>query len=274
MKQLGAVEADGLEIHNARLSHHNEDYTDFLYTRLQRNGLLYRDCQRMVNQDRNVFAACMVAAGDADAHGDRPHPHDFGNALEEVRRVIDAKPGERIFGLSIVLARGRTVLHRRHARCTSCRRPDELADIAIQTAAKARQLGHEPRVALLSFSNFGNPRASRRARAHRATPCRCSTPRKVDFEYDGEMQADVALDHDADAAALSVLPPVRPGQRADHAGAALRQHLGQAAAAARRRHGDRAGADRPRQAGADRPAGATVSDIVTAAALAALDSIR
>ena len=67
MKSLGLPNIDGLEIHNAKLSTSNKEYTDFLYERLQRKGALYRDCQRMVNQERNLFAACMVALGDADA---------------------------------------------------------------------------------------------------------------------------------------------------------------------------------------------------------------
>ena len=82
----GAQRDRALEIHNARLSHHNKRYTDFLYARQQRNGMLYRDCQRLVNQDRNVFAACMVACGDADAMVTGVTRNSF-DVLDEVTRV-------------------------------------------------------------------------------------------------------------------------------------------------------------------------------------------
>ena len=100
---------DGIEIHNARLSRRNVDYIDFLYARLQRKGFLYRDCQRLVNTDRNHFGACMVALGDADAMVSGV-TRNYSTVLEDVLEVIDPKPGHRVIGVSIVLARGRTVL--------------------------------------------------------------------------------------------------------------------------------------------------------------------
>ena len=270
MKQIGVAEIDGIEIHNARLSRHNNEYTDFLYGRLQRRGLLYRDCLRMVNNDRNVFAACMVAKGDADAMV-TGLTRTTWNALEEIRRAIDAKPGERFMGISIVLARGRTVLLADtlvHEVPTA----EELADITIETAAKARQLGHEPRVALLSFSNFGNPPRERGLRI--ADAVQVLDARKVDFEYDGEMQANVALDH----ALMRQLYPfcrlsgpanvlIMPALHSANISGLLLQQLGGGTVIG------------PVLTGLDKPAqivqpNATVSEIVTAAALAALDSIR
>jgi len=270
MKQIGVAEIDGIEIHNARLSRHNNEYTDFLYGRLQRSGLLYRDCLRMVNNDRNVFAACMVAKGDADAMV-TGLTRTTWNALEEIRRAIDAKPGERFMGISIVLARGRTVLLADtlvHEVPTA----EELADITIETAAKARQLGHEPRVALLSFSNFGNPPRERGLRIAEAV--QVLDARKVDFEYDGEMQANVALDH----ALMRQLYPfcrlsgpanvlIMPALHSANISGLLLQQLGGGTVIG------------PVLTGLDKPAqivqpNATVSEIVTAAALAALDSIR
>ena len=180
----------GLEIHNARLSTNNARYRDYVYERLQRKGKLLRDCQRMVNQNRNVFAACMVAFGEADGHGDRPDPQ-LRVAFEDIVRVIDPKPGHRAFGLSIVAARNRTFF----IADTSVHElptPEQLADIAIQSAAHARAMGHEPRVALLSFSNFGNP--MREKTRHMREAVEVLDARTVDFEYDGEMQANVALD--------------------------------------------------------------------------------
>ena len=191
MDQMG-VSGSGIEIHNARLSTHNKRYTEYLYGRLQRRGRIYRDCQRMVNQNRNVFAACMVAQGDADAMV-TGLTRSFGVAFEDIRRVIDPKPGHRVFGMSIMVVGGRSVF----TADTSVHElpsPEELADIAIQSAAQARAMGHEPRVALLSFSNFGNPMREKTRRIRDAV--RVLDRMDVDFEYDGEMQANVALDYD------------------------------------------------------------------------------
>ena len=179
-----------LEIHNARLSGNNKKYTDFLYARLQRKGVLYRDCQRMVNQDRNVFAACMVACGDADAMV-TGLTRSWMVSYEDISRVIDNKPGERAFGMTIVVARGRT-LFIADTNVHSLPEPEMLADIAVQSARVARQMGHEPRVALLSFSNFGNPWREKAQRVRDAVAV--LDQRKVDFMYDGEMNADMALE--------------------------------------------------------------------------------
>src|ERR1700756_3557 len=189
MSAMGLSAPEGLEIHNARLSQHNKRYTDFLYARQQRQGMLYRDCQRLVNQDRNVFAACMVACGDADAMVTGVTRNSF-DVLDEVSRVIAVKPECVLFGLTILLARERTVLLADtlvHEVPSSA----QLADIAIQAAAKAHQLGLVPRVALLSYSNFGNPMGKDGQRVRDAVALLDS--RGVGFEYDGEMSADVAL---------------------------------------------------------------------------------
>ncbi|TJW83359.1 MAG: NADP-dependent malic enzyme, partial [Mesorhizobium sp.] len=99
----------GIEIINARLSRRNGVYTDYLYERMQRKGFLFRDCQRLINNDRNHFAACMVALGDADGIVTGV-TRNYSTALDDIRRIIDAKPGHRVIGASIVLARGRTVI--------------------------------------------------------------------------------------------------------------------------------------------------------------------
>jgi malate dehydrogenase (oxaloacetate-decarboxylating)(NADP+) len=178
-----------LEIHNARLSHRNAVYAQFLYERLQRQGFLFRDCQRLINQDRNTFAAAMVAQGDADALVTGV-TRNFSIALEEVRRVIDPKPGHRVIGVSLVLSRGKPVVV---ADTAITEMPDaqDIADIAIEAAGVARRLGYEPRVAMLAFSTFGHPPGERTARVHEAV--RILDSRRVDFEYDGEMGADIAL---------------------------------------------------------------------------------
>ncbi|MEA2871816.1 MAG: hypothetical protein QOH67_1792, partial [Hyphomicrobiales bacterium] len=187
---------DGISIVNARLSRRNAEYAAYLYERLQRKGYLIRDCQRMVNQDRNTFAACMVAMNDADAMVTGV-TRNFSVALEEVRRVIDPKPGHRVIGVSLVLARDRTVLVADTAVTEMPDGPD-IADIAIEAAGVARKLGYEPRLALLSFSTFGHPPGERAAKVQEAV--RILDSRRVDFEYDGEMAADVALSPDLMAA--------------------------------------------------------------------------
>ena len=268
IKTIGLGSAEGLEIHDARLSEAGPRYTDFLYQRMQRQGALYRDCQRMVTQDRNVFAACMVAQADADAMV-TGLTRDFAVPYEGIRRVLDPKPGDRVFGLTIVLARGRTVFIADttvHEQPT----PVELADIAVQSAAKARQMGHEPRVALLSFSNFGNPMRERAQRVRDAVAM--LDTRRLDFEYDGEMSADVALDADL----LELYPFCRlsgpanvlimPALHSANISAKLLQKLGGGTVIG------------PLLIGLSKPAqivqmGATVSEVVNLAALAAHDAI-
>ena len=268
IKAIGLGSAEGLEIHDARLSEAGPRYTDFLYQRVQRQGALYRDCQRMVTQDRNVFAACMVAQADADAMV-TGLTRDFAVPYEGIRRVLDPKPGDRVFGLTIVVARGRTVFIADttvHEQPT----PVELADIAVQSAAKARQMGHEPRVALLSFSNFGNPMRERAQRVRDAVAM--LDTRRLDFEYDGEMSADVALDADL----LELYPFCRlsgpanvlimPALHSANISAKLLQKLGGGTVIG------------PLLIGLSKPAqivqmGATVSEVVNLAALAAHDAI-
>jgi malate dehydrogenase (oxaloacetate-decarboxylating)(NADP+) len=186
---MGIELGGGIEIINARLSRRNADYAVYLYERLQRQGYLFRDCQRMINQDRNHFAASMVALGDADAMVTGV-TRNFSVALADVLHCIDAKPGHRVIGISLVLARGRPVLV---ADTAVTEMPDaqELAETAIEAAGVARKLGYEPRLALLAFSTFGHPPGERSSRVQAAV--RILDQRRVDFEYDGEMAADVAL---------------------------------------------------------------------------------
>ena len=187
------VDPDGYELHNSRISPLVPKMVDTLYERLQRNGFLLRDCQRMVNQDRNVFAACMVAMGDADAMV-TGLTRNFSVALDNVRQAIDNRPGHRPIGVSMALVRGRTVF----IADTSIHElpsPEELADIAQEAAGVARRFGYEPRVAFLCYSTFGYPRGERAAYVRDAVSV--LDRRNVDFEYDGEMAADVALSREA-----------------------------------------------------------------------------
>ena len=183
------LDRPGIELVNARLSRRNGVYADYLYERMQRKGYLLRDCQRLINNDRNHFAACMVALGDADAVVTGV-TRNYSTALQDVRRIIDAKPGHRVIGASVALARGRTVIV---ADTAVHDMPDsvEIADIAEEAAGFARRMGYEPRVALLAYSTFGHPQGERSERVQEAV--RILDKRRVDFEYDGEMAADVAL---------------------------------------------------------------------------------
>src|SRR5438132_992829 len=188
-KHAGIELSEGVEIFNARLSRRNSAYAAFLYERLQRQGYLFRDCQRLINQDRNHFAAAMVALGDADAMVTGV-TRNFSVALEDVRHCIDVKPGHRVMGFSLGLARGRTVVVADTA-VTEMPEAEDLAEIAVEAAGVARKLGYEPRLALLAFSNFGQPPGERAERIQKAV--RILDQRRVDFEYDGEMSPDVAL---------------------------------------------------------------------------------
>jgi malate dehydrogenase (oxaloacetate-decarboxylating)(NADP+) len=264
MKTIG-LEGEAIEIHNARLSTNNAAYTEYLYKRLRRKGSLLRDCQRMANQNRNVFAACMVARGEADAMV-TGLTRSFGVAFEDIMRALDRKPGHRVFGLSVIVTRGRTVFISDtsvHERPTA----EQLADIAVQSAEEARAMGHEPRVAFLSYSNFGNP-LREKARAVREAVTILDS-RGVDFEYDGDMQASVALDPELMrrfypvcrlTGPANVL--VMPGLHAANISAKLLQKLG---------GGTLIG---PLLIGLSKPVhvvplGATVNDLVTSAAIAA-----
>ena len=183
------LERPGLEIINARLSNRVEAYTDLLYSRLQRKGYLHRDCVRMMRNDRNHFASAMVATGDADAMVSGV-TRNYQTVLADVTRVLDVEPGHCMIGVSIALCRGRTVLVADTA-VHDMPNAEELADIAVEAAAMARKMGYEPRVAMLAYSTFGNPPGDRAQKVQDAV--RILDTRNVDFEYDGEMNADVAL---------------------------------------------------------------------------------
>ena len=193
VERLGLSNAmTGIQIHNAGLSTRTKDYCDLLYKRVQRKGVLYRDVQHMVNLDRNIFASLMVALGDADAMV-TGLTRSYHTSYDEIATVLEPKPGELVFGLTLLVTHGRAVFIA-DTTVHETPTPTQLADIAVQTAAKVRQLGQEPRVALLSYSNFGHPATNKSDRVREAVAV--LDQRNVDFEYDGEMAADVALDEE------------------------------------------------------------------------------
>ncbi|MCX7358482.1 MAG: NADP-dependent malic enzyme [Alphaproteobacteria bacterium] len=189
--ELGLDVAEfSVEIVNARLSERNAAYVDHLYRRLQRQGFLRRDAQRLVNLDRNIFAASMVALGDADAMVTGV-TRNFDQCQDEISRVIAPAPKGRVIGLSALLARGRTIFVA-DTSITELPNAVELVEIACQAAAAVRRLGHVPRVAFLSHSTFGHPRGEQPQTVRKAVDL--LDLQNVDFEFEGEMPPDVALD--------------------------------------------------------------------------------
>jgi len=183
---------DELEVVNAANTPHLETYKTFLYNRLQRKGYDQHDCHRLASRDRHVFAALMVEHGHVDGMvtgATRKSAH----VLELINHVFDARPSDGAVGVTAVLLRGRLVLIS-DTLVHEWPEEEDLADIAERAAHVARSLGLEPRVAFVSFSNFGYPVSERAEKMHTAVSV--LDRRGVDFEYDGEMTADVALNPD------------------------------------------------------------------------------
>jgi malate dehydrogenase (oxaloacetate-decarboxylating)(NADP+) len=187
--ELGVDDPDSFELHNSRVSPLVPKMVDLLYDRLQRRGYLRREVQHMVNQDRNVFGALMLKMGEADAMI-TGLTRSFSQTMREVRRVLDPAEGRTAFGIHVLVGQHHTVFM---ADTTVNERPTsaELADIAEQTATVARRMGHEPRVAFLSYSTFGNPAGNWLEPIREAVAILES--RGVSFEFEGEMAPDVAL---------------------------------------------------------------------------------
>ncbi|MEC7585429.1 MAG: NADP-dependent malic enzyme, partial [Pseudomonadota bacterium] len=270
IEKLGLEGAEDIPVTNAKVSDHNEQYIDFLYKKLQREGALRRDCQRMVNLDRNVFGACMVLKGHADAMVTGV-TRSFQPSFDQVTRVISPRKGKDFLATSMIVSRGRTVFI---GDVSVHERPngEQIADIAEAIAGKARQMGHTPRVAILSFTNFGSPQSDITAEARRAIEI--LDKRKPDFEYDGEMSADVALDYELMksrypfcrlSGPANIL--VMPGLHSANIAFELIQNLTEGSVIG------------PIMLGAEKPfqvvqMGASVNDLVQAAALAAYEALR
>jgi len=269
MQDLGLPNLDGVEIMNAALSTNTELYTDALYLREQRQGLLFRDCQRLVNQNRNIFGASMVAQNDADAMI-TGITRNYHVALRDILRVVDPGPDKSVVGLTLLVAQGRTVFLTDTSVGVI---PDaqQLADTAQLAAQKVRDFGQEPRIALLSFSNFGNPMPERTQVVRDAV--KLLDTLNVTFEYEGEMNADVALNFGLQqrifpfsrlTGPANVL--VMPGLNSASIASGIMQQLGGGTVIG------------PLLLGLSKsvqiaPLGATVSDLVNLAALAAHDTI-
>ncbi|MDX3883182.1 MULTISPECIES: NADP-dependent malic enzyme [Sphingomonas] len=189
LRALGVDKPEEFELHNSRVSPLVPKMVDYLYQRLQRRGYLRRDVELMVNQDRNIFGSLLVALGEADAMITGV-TRTYSQTMRQVRRVIDPAAGRKPFGIHVLVGQSHTVFM---ADTTITERPtaEELADIAERTAAVARSMGHEPRVAFLSYSTFGNPSGNWLEPIRGAVSL--LDERGVSFEYEGEMAPDVAL---------------------------------------------------------------------------------
>jgi malate dehydrogenase (oxaloacetate-decarboxylating)(NADP+) len=268
MKRMGVVEK-GIEIANAAVSDHVDEYIDYLYPKLQRDGYLYRDVARMVKNDRDIFASCMLTLG----HGDAlitGITRNYHVSFENIIKVIEPKVGEFLFGVSMIVAKGKTFFFS-DTVVNELPSPDELAHITIKTAEKARRMGHEPRAALLSFSTFGNPAREKSVRIREAVSVLDSM--HVDFEYEGEMAADVALNKElmslypfcrlTDTANILIMPALHSA----HIASNMLQELSDGVNIGP----ILMGLEHPAQIA---PMSATVSEILNLAALAAIEAIE
>ena len=187
--ELAVDDPDDWIIENSKLSDKVPAMVDYLYKRLQRRGYTERDVGRMVNQERNVFAALLVALG----HGDgmiSGLTRTFAQTAREIGRVLDSKPGAIPFGIHMMIGKNHTTFM---ADTTINERPtaEELAYIARETAQVAKRMGHEPRVAFLSYSTFGNPSGQWLENIRNAVAL--LDAENPGFEYEGEMAPDAAL---------------------------------------------------------------------------------
>jgi len=193
LKEIGYGDNLGIEIVNSTKKDKREKYVNFLFKKLQREeGLLERDCDRMIRNDRVIWGSCMVACGDADAMV-TGNTRRYAQSLQKIKKVVDPRPGEIMFGLNMVVNKGKTVFigdTSVHEYPTS----EQLAEIAISAARVVRLFGFDPKVAFLSHSTFGQPLTSRTKHIRDAVEILKS--KEVDFKFDGDMQPDVALNNE------------------------------------------------------------------------------
>ena len=190
IKEIGYSENFDIEIVNSQDSKKRAEYVSFLFKKMQREqGLLERDCDRLIRNDRVIWASCMVACGDADG-AVTGNTRRFGASLDKVTQVIDPRPGEIMFGLNMVISKGKTIF----VGDTSVNEypsSEELAEIAISAARVVKLFGFVPKVAFVSHSTFGQPLTSRTKHIKKAVEILKN--KNVDFDFDGDMQPDVAL---------------------------------------------------------------------------------
>ena len=190
LKEIGLDENFDIEVTNSNDKEKRDKYVNFLFKKLQReHGLLERDCDKMVRNDRVIWGACMVSCGDADAMV-TGNTRRYSSSLEKITKVINPRPGEIMFGLNMIVNKGKTVFV---ADTTVNEYPsaEELSEIAISSARVVRLFGFDPKVAFLSHSTFGQPITKRTK--HIRDAVEILKQKNVDFKFDGDMQPDVAL---------------------------------------------------------------------------------
>ena len=189
MHQMGVPEGS-LDIINARLSDRNPEYTDYLYDRLNRQGFLRRDVQRLVNQDRNIFGSCMLKFGDADGMITGV-TRNYDVALKDVQLVLDPILERQVIGMSMVVNQGKTIFIA-DTSITELPVAEDLVGIAEEAASSVKSLGFTPRVAFVSYSTFGNPYGERMEKVREAVAM-LDARDDIDFEYEGDISVDVAM---------------------------------------------------------------------------------
>ncbi|WP_300394738.1 NADP-dependent malic enzyme [Henriciella sp.] len=266
MQQMGVPEGS-LDIINARLSDRNPEYTDYLYDRLNRQGYLRRDVQRLVNQDRNVFGSCMLKFGDADGMITGV-TRNYDVALKDVQTVLDPIDDKQVIGMSMVINQGKTIFIA-DTSITELPVAEDLVGIAEEAASAVKSLGFIPRVAFVSYSTFGNPYGERMEKVREAVAILDSRD-DIDFEYEGDISVEVAMNPGhklmypfsrlTDAANVLVMPAIHS--------AAIATKLLTSMSRATVIGPILLGFEKPVQIA---PLGATVSDIVNLATFAAFD---
>ena len=188
----GDCSLERITVMNAAINNNLNKYIDYLYKKLQRMGYLYRDCARLVKSDRNIFAACMIACGDADAMV-TGLTKSYYDTIDDISKVIEPKKDKRVMGYSIMISKEHNIIF---ADNTICELPQaqDLVEITLQTAEIVKSIGYKPRIAMISFSNFGNPIREKSLRIRDSIEI--LDKMNLDFEYDGEMSAEVALNPD------------------------------------------------------------------------------
>ncbi len=190
IKKIGYNENFDIEIVNSKDTPKREKYVKYLFQKLQREqGLLEWDCDRLVRNDRVIWASCMVACGDADG-AVTGNTRRFGASLDKIKQVVEARSGEIMFGLNMVVHKGRTIFvgdTSVHEYPTS----EQMVEMAISSARVVRLFGFDPKVAFVSHSTFGQPSTSRTKHIKKAVEI--LKEKNVNFEFDGDMQPDVAL---------------------------------------------------------------------------------
>ena len=190
IKKIGYDENFDIEIVNSKDTEKREKYVKYLFKKLQREqGMLEWDCDRLVRNDRVVWASCMVACGDADG-AVTGNTRRFGASLDKIKQVVNPRVGEIMFGLNLVVHKGKTIF----VADTSVHEypsSEQMSEIAISAARVVRLFGFDPKVAFVSHSTFGQPVTNRTKHIRKAVDI--LKEKNVNFEFDGDMQPDVAL---------------------------------------------------------------------------------